>query len=172
MFWDAHTVMAVPRHQPGPAGEGCSGLYRCLPPLVPGVSGQPHPPHSGHPKLCREDPLRVGSLQSGGRAGIGSGSTRCHKLEVRDREEPSRECWGGGAGWAELLSHPHLQRQGECCLEASTGGGCLGSRLPGRACPCSLISSAPSLSVVLSAHFPGLLSHSSSWSTAGSCCRH
>lgn len=73
MYWDAHAVMAVPRHQPGPAGEGCSGLYCCLPPLVAGVSGQPLPPHSGHPKLWREDPLRVGSLQAAGRAGIGAG---------------------------------------------------------------------------------------------------
>lgn len=73
MAWDTHVVMAVPQHQSGPAGEGCGSLYCCLPPLVPGASGQLLPPHSGHPKLCREDLLRVGSLQGSGRAGIGTG---------------------------------------------------------------------------------------------------
>lgn len=73
MSWDAHVVMAVLWHHPDSAGEGCSGLYCCLPPLVPGVTGQPLPPHSGHPKLHREDPLRKGSLQVAGKARIGAG---------------------------------------------------------------------------------------------------
>lgn len=41
MSWDAHIVIAVLWHHPGSAGERCSGLYCCLPPRVPGVTGQP-----------------------------------------------------------------------------------------------------------------------------------
>lgn len=73
MSWDAHVVMDVLWHHPGSAGEGCGGLYCCLPPLVLRVSGQPLPPHSGCPKLCRMDPLRKRSLEGAGKAGKRAG---------------------------------------------------------------------------------------------------
>lgn len=73
MSWDAHIVIAVLWHHAGSAGERCSGLYCCLTPLVPGVAGQPPSPHPGHPKLCREDPLRKRSLECAGEAGKGAG---------------------------------------------------------------------------------------------------
>lgn len=56
MSWDALTVVAVPWHQPGPAGEGCGDLCCCfpLPPVTPNHARRmslewgPHRARGGH----------------------------------------------------------------------------------------------------------------------------
>lgn len=133
MSWDAHVVMAV--SQPGPAEEGCGGLYHCLPPLVPGVSSQPLPPHSGHSKLCREGAFRVGSLQDAG-IGAGTHSAWCPKPGAGHRKEPSRECWEMGLG-GQSFRPVHVSRGKEDAIW---------KRTPSLVC---LVISAPSLSAVL-----------------------
>lgn len=120
MSWDAHIVIAVLWHHPGSAGERCGGLYCCLPPFVPGVTGQPHflltlvtPNCAGRIPLERGPWKVLGKL---GKRRWGSSSTRCPKLGTGKRLAGHT-----GAGWTAVLFHPHLGEAG-CHLEMNTGG--------------------------------------------------
>jgi len=155
MSQDAHTVMAVPRHRPGPAGEGCGRLDRCLPLLIPGISGQPLPARSGHPKLQGGSPwngVPAGYWEGWDRS-WGPGSTCYPKVGAGDREEPSRERWEMGLAGQSSCPIP-VSRGNEDAIwkrtpeEAALALGCLAELIPAALIALlllSLLSSLPTL---------------------------
>lgn len=108
MFWDAHVVMDVLWHHPGSAGEGCGGLYCCLPPLSCKSVGSLFLLTLVTPNCAGWIPLERGPWRVLGRLGKELGIQQHLLPRTWDREEASRAHWVRGLGGQQFLFHSHL----------------------------------------------------------------